>query len=153
MANSFNLTPQFARSWLARWRDRRAIQKALAEFDRGGADVRRMAADLGCSTADLRDIVAAGPSRLRLLTRMLQAHGLARAAIAKTNPGLLRDIEASCSRCRSAARCERELEAGSAVAHAGKFCMNAETMADLRAEERERFGYARYGKLRNAPSA
>jgi len=44
---------------------------------------------------------------------------------------LMRDVERVCSRCRSTGRCRRELDAGTAAAHAHEYCPNAGTFDDL----------------------
>ena len=51
--------------------------------------------------------------------------------VAARSPAALREITALCSGCDHKHRCEVELSAGTAVAHAEAFCPNAELMQVL----------------------
>lgn len=112
-----------------RWqqrRDRQAAVRALASM--GPEQAETLAADIGMSLGDLREVVDKGGRATRLLERTLQARGLAASSIP---PRTLREIETTCSRCEAKGICARELKAGTAVAHAAAFCPNYEVMNAL----------------------
>jgi len=60
---------------------------------------------------------------------MMQAFGVDRRELEQDYPRVLRDAEMTCERCPSKRRCFRELEAGTAAAHAEHFCPNADLFA------------------------
>jgi hypothetical protein len=63
------------------------------------------------------------------INRMMRAFRVDRRELEQDYPRVLRDAEITCERCRSKRRCFRELEAGTAAAHADQFCPNADLLA------------------------
>jgi hypothetical protein len=113
--------------WLRMW----GPHADALEIERGGADIRRLAADAGLSVADLRRMVALGPQAAALLPYMMEALNLDPAA---TPPEVLRDLQRVCSFCRNKAECTCELARGTADTTYADFCPNADTLRALQRE-------------------
>ncbi len=121
----------FITSVIRWWRERRL---AGAGFDLDGIDdheLARLAADLSVTRDDLVALVEAGPVAGRLMERMLAAHDLAEADLRRREPDLIRDMAVLCARCEEKDRCARELDHGTAAAHAPAFCPNAPSLRAL----------------------
>lgn len=114
--------------WVNRFRHH-AGQSALGECD--PREVGRIAADLGISAGDLRDLAEAKPGSANLLKEMLPALGIDPARLAETDPLIMRDLQRLCVTCRNKKRCRHELEAFSASEHYHEFCPNAVTLDAL----------------------
>jgi len=65
------------------------------------------------------------------MRRMMRAHGLDPDRMRQANVTLMRDVERVCTRCKSAGKCRRELDAGTALVHYHECCPNAATFDDL----------------------
>lgn len=118
---------------LGDWLDRRQhALRELKELDGAGPlDIERMAAGVGMSVDELADVIASGDQTSELVRRMMAAHGVDRDWLAEILPELVEDIETRCNGCEHRHRCEVELNAGTAAAHAAAFCVNAATMREL----------------------
>lgn len=98
-------------------------------------DLRNLAADLGVTQADLLHVLPEGTPPRDLMDQMIRAHGLDPAVIRALPTAMVRDLEVTCSRCRNARTCERDLKAGQAAVNSHKYCGNAptfEAMVDAR---------------------
>ncbi|HEY0182915.1 MAG TPA: DUF6455 family protein [Rhodopila sp.] len=95
------------------------------------ADLQLLAADVGASESDLREMAAQIGGHSELTDQMMRARGLDPAAVRRASAEAVRDLEATCARCRDSGRCYRELAAGSAGARYHVFCPNAGTLDDL----------------------
>ena len=93
--------------------------------------VQQVAKDLGLTPSDLREVAERGPHAADMLEKMLMALDIDPAALARSQPGTLRDLQRLCSACRNKGRCERELAKGSAAAQFRKYCPNAFTLDAL----------------------
>ena len=111
------------------FRQRRREADMVAHLDEGGR--ARLAADIGVGTSDLAGLIGNDGTANELLGRTLAAYGLDADEIALRERAVLREIQSVCSRCEAKRRCQRELDAGTARAHASQFCPNALTMAGL----------------------
>lgn len=98
-------------------------------------DITEMAHDLGLCEADLRGVLPGAPDNSALMDAMMRARGLDPVMVAHMSAGVMRDLELTCTRCGSVARCRRELAAGTAAAHSGEFCGNADTFDALLDED------------------
>jgi hypothetical protein len=108
------------------WRRHRRMQQDRALLRNSAAvDIERLAADVGMGVDELADIIARGEGAPALSARMMAAHGFDRDDLAARSPSSLREVSSMCSRCDHKHRCEVELDAGTAVAHAEAFCPNA----------------------------
>lgn len=116
------------------WREHAASRGAEAEFSQiGPAEVERMAYDLGVSAHELRDFAASGLQASGEVLRMMAALGMTPETIEKAQPAVYRDILRTCAMCEDKKRCRNDLGAGRAAAHFSEYCLNADTLAALRA--------------------
>jgi hypothetical protein len=117
------------------WRKHRRVQEDRAFLTNSDAfDIERVAADVGMGVGELADVIARGDDSSDLSARMLAAHGVDPDDLAAQSPLSLHEINVMCSRCAHKHRCEVELNAGTAVAHAEAFCPNAQLMQVLSRE-------------------
>jgi hypothetical protein len=117
------------------WRERRDIATQLNEIATlSPGDLAAAAADCGVTTADLIAVVRSGPHGADEMQQLLAALNIDPAAVRADRPGILREMAVNCAECGSKARCRRDLADGIAAAHYGDYCVNAETMNELRAE-------------------
>src|SRR5271165_7153512 len=80
-------------------------------------DLRYLAADLGISEADVREVVPKVTDHSELMDKMMRARGLDPAAVRRAFSALVRDMEVTCARCRDSRICRRELESGTAAVY------------------------------------
>jgi hypothetical protein len=92
------------------------------------ADLHYLAADLGITEADLRDVVPKVTDHSELMDKMMRSRGLDPDAVRRSFSAIVRDMEVTCARCRDSRVCRRELEAGTAATYCHDFCANAEAM-------------------------
>jgi len=109
---------------------RAARRNELASMTR--EDLRYLASDLGVAESDLRDIVPHVADNSVLMDKMMRARGLDPEFVRHAFAALAREMEVTCTRCRDASVCRRELESGTAALYCHDFCPNAEAMDDLR---------------------
>jgi hypothetical protein len=105
------------------------IGDELASMSR--EEIRDLASDLSLSEGDLVALSASLNDNTPLMEGMLRARGFDPEQVRRSFGTLMRDVERVCSRCRSTGRCRRELDAGTAAAHAHEYCPNAGTFDDL----------------------
>lgn len=95
-------------------------------------DMHYLAADLGVTEADVRDLVPRVADHSVLMDRMMRARGLDPDAVRRSFGALVRDMEVTCARCRDSGVCRRELDSGTAALFCRDFCANAGAMDELR---------------------
>jgi len=111
----------------AGWLKHRRELNEMRQLDR--SDFERIAADLEVSAGDLDELVRRGPHAADELPVLLKALGIDAAALERTQPLVVRDMERVCAMCRHKAQCDRELIAGTAAEHFEGYCANAPTIA------------------------
>jgi hypothetical protein len=111
--------------WLVHRREMREVR----ELDRTEFD--HIAADLQISPAVLDELVRRGSHAVDQLPKMLEGLGIDQAALAKTQPRLLRDMEQVCALCGLKRRCDRDIANGTVGEHFQGYCPNAHTIAQL----------------------
>lgn len=111
--------------FLDRFRDIGEIRNLSA------AEADQVAHDLRISPAELETLVARGRHGADELPQMLKALGIDEAAIKRQEPGVLHDMRRVCALCIEKARCNRELEAGTAAVHHRDYCANTYTIDSL----------------------
>lgn len=94
-------------------------------------DLRDLARDLALGEDDLVALSASLSNNSALMDGMLRARGFDPELLRYSFTTLMRDVERVCSRCRATGRCRRELDAGTAAAHAREYCPNTATFDDL----------------------
>jgi hypothetical protein len=120
---------EFLINAFADWLKHRRELNELRQMDRGDFD--RIASDLRVTPDDLDELVRQGPHAADELPKMLKALGVDEAALARTEPLVLRDMERVCALCQQKRRCDRDLAAGTAAAHYEDYCANAPTIDHL----------------------
>jgi hypothetical protein len=111
--------------WLKHRRELSEIRQMNRE------DFERIAQDLRISPGDLDELVRLGPHAADELPDMLKALGIDEAALSRSEPLVLRDMERVCAMCKDKPRCHRDLAAGTAGAHYEDYCLNAPTIDRL----------------------
>jgi hypothetical protein len=107
---------------------------------RHASDIRALSADpidsiahnLRIPRAELEILVAHGRQGAEELPRLLRALGIDDVAIARQEPGVLRDMALVCALCVAKSRCRRELEVGTAALHHRQFCGNSSMIGALK---------------------
>ena len=82
--------------------------------DMNSVDFARIARDLCVSPAELDAMVRQGPHASDELPRLLKSLGIDEAALSRTQPVLQRDMIRVCAACQQKARCNHDLDAGTA---------------------------------------
>ena len=111
------------------WLKHRRELREMREMD--ATNFGRIASELRMSSADLEALVRQGPHAADELPKMLAALGIDQDNLARTEPLVLRDMERVCALCTHKRRCDRDLAAGTAVAHYEEYCANAPTIDGL----------------------
>jgi len=111
--------------WLKHRRELNEIRQMNRE------DFERIAMDLQISPGDLDQMVRHGAHAADEMPAMLKALGIDEAALARSMPLVLRDMERVCAMCKDKPRCHRDLAAGTADAHYEEYCLNAPTIDRL----------------------
>ena len=102
-----------------RWRQR----GELAGLDR--AELDKLASDLGLTAGEVQHLVDLGPDASALLHRRLSVLGITRADIERVAPGLMRDLERTCSCCGEKHACRSDLDARPGDPAWRDYCPNA----------------------------
>ena len=114
----------------AGWLKHRRELNEMRQLDRSEFD--RIAADLEVSPGDLDELVRRGAHAADELPVLLKALGIDAAALERTQPLVVRDMERVCAMCRHKAQCDRELIASTAAEHFEGYCANAPTIDGIR---------------------
>lgn len=115
--------------WVNHYRERTGLRDEFGQCD--PAEVMQIAKDLNIPAADLRVLATKGPGSADKLQRMLVALKIDPAALAKTDPVVMRDLQRLCVTCGHKQQCAHELEVGTAAAHFHEFCPNSYTLDAL----------------------
>jgi hypothetical protein len=134
MVNTIEMNEMISlRSKLAGWwRNWRNGCEAVSELDCCGADeVGRVARDVGVSSAELRTMAGKWPGAADLLYQRMAHLGLDSIEVAQTQPLIMRDMQRSCTLCRSKRQCMRDLSGDPADTARQDYCPNAMTLNAL----------------------
>jgi hypothetical protein len=95
-------------------------------------ELGRIASDVAVSVPELKDMAARGPHAADLLHERMRALGLSKLDVERIAPGLMRDLERTCSCCHEKGVCRNDLAtAPDDPAWAG-YCPNAEGLTCVR---------------------
>lgn len=128
-----------AKSFIAAFRDwvqhRRLISQCRQRLNAcDNNELARIAHDVGLSPSDLRHMAELGPDAAKqLLDRMTLLH-LDADALAKREPGTMRDMQRLCSNCASKKHCQRDLLLTPNDPAWRHYCPNADTLDALQSE-------------------
>jgi hypothetical protein len=116
-------------AWVSKYRSAIGLGNELGRCSPD--EVMQIANDLGVPASELRELVSKGPHAADILQKMLVALNVDPAAIAKTNPLVMRDLQRLCITCGDKKRCEHEIAKGTAAEHFREYCPNALTLDAL----------------------
>ena len=108
------------------WLKHRRELSEIRQMDR--SDFDRIASDLRVSPTDLDELVRQGPHAADELPKLLKVLGIDEAALARTQPLVLRDMERVCALCQNKRQCDRDLAASTSAEHYEGYCLNAPTI-------------------------
>ncbi len=112
--------------WLGRLGDTAEL-RAL-----GAAKLDCIARDVRVSRTELETLTYQGRRGADELSGLLKALGIDERAIARKEPGVLRDMTLVCALCAEKIRCNREIEAETTAQHLHEYCANSYTIDALR---------------------
>ena len=110
------------------WLKHRRELNEIRQLDRG--EFNRIAADLEISSSELEELVRRGlhAADEPLLLKALE---IDEAALERTHPLVLRDLERVCTLCRHKARCDLDLADGTSAEYFPSYCPNESTIKQL----------------------
>jgi hypothetical protein len=118
-----------AEGLIARWRQWWRRRNELGGLSSG--ELQRVAGELGLSTRGLGDLAAKGPHAADLLYERLAALGVTKPDADRGTPGLLRDLQRSCSGCNDKAACRKDLASRPDDPVWKGYCPNSVTLQSL----------------------
>jgi len=105
--SAFNLIFGAFRGWL---RNRKLISQCRQRLDACDKhEIARIARDVGLSSNELREMAEHGPDAAKLMLERMAVLHLDAAALAKSEPSTMRDMQRLCSICASKKRCQLDL--------------------------------------------
>lgn len=111
------------------WLLHRRAMHEIDDLDQGTVD--EIARDLRVSQAELDALVRQGPHSAEELPKLLKALGIDEAALLRSEPAVLRDMERVCAQCQRKAQCNNDIETGAVAADYTDYCLNASTLLAL----------------------
>jgi len=108
---------------------------AIAELDRCGPDeFERVARDVGVSGTELCILAGKWPDAADLLGQRMGYLNIDEAAVARTKPQAIKDLQRVCTLCASKRRCARDMRENSLDPVWEDYCPNQMTLAALLVE-------------------
>jgi hypothetical protein len=133
--------PETSRSPLKRlaqwWRD---VTAAPLATEVGGEEAARIAADVGLTVPELDSVRHMGTEAAYPMYRRLSSLGLDEAELARSEPGVLHDLQRVCSFCVDKSQCMHELKSDPNDTTWQTYCPNMPTLEALEAERDENKG-------------
>jgi hypothetical protein len=118
-------TPEMLRTF---WSSRNASRE-YASLDLETREA--LARDVRVPRRVLDEMVVAGKRPSLPLPRVLRAAGLNVAELEQAYPGVMRDMQVTCTTCSAARLCRRDLSSGVSLAAVPAYCPNTHTIAAL----------------------
>lgn len=115
--------------WLKEWQLNWSAARQLESCDPRELD--RVLAEYALTLSDLRRARGCASEQAELLTGMMEALGIDRAAVARSWPVVVRDLQRVCMWCDHKGQCRRDLELGHVTQNAPTYCLNRSTLAAL----------------------
>jgi hypothetical protein len=130
-----NDDPKSVRRLVQFWRDWIHRRRAIADLDNcGSAGVAQLARDLAVGKADLCILAGKWPASLNLLSHRMEELKLDAAGATAVEPGVIRDLQRTCSLCASQRKCRHDLVRNPSDPVWQDYCPNAATLTALVAE-------------------
>jgi len=121
------------------WRNWKQSRTTLFEIDGlEDAELSRVARDVGVNSSELRTLAGKWPDSADLLSQRLAALQLTEDAVARSEPGVLRDLQRVCTVCDEKQRCGHEIARDPSDPAWRGYCPNAETLDALEFERSAR---------------
>ena len=114
---------------LVAWFRRQRETSELANLD--ADEAQRLATDLNVSLDDLISVAGQSADEAELMSRMMAAHGISRAAVEAELPALVRSMAVTCAKCTCKGECSHDLDAGTAPQNAARYCPNTDSIQSL----------------------
>ena len=109
--------------------------RARTEIDRlGHAELERIARDVGLSPLAFRSLEHESGGWIRLLEMRLRQYELEKSLLESNCPSVVRDLEQTCARCGSAARCKKDFARSAGNDAISVYCPNTHTLDAVKAE-------------------
>lgn len=115
--------------WFRDWSNRSARFSELESC--GKEEAARIAQDVGVSLSELCTLASKSPNAADLLYLRMEALHIDKDEIARSEPGLLRDLQRLCTTCGHHKRCARDLAEGATNSAWRAYCPNAWTLHRL----------------------
>jgi len=115
--------------WLRKRRQIRETRRRLDQCD--GYEVARIAQEVGLTPSELRRMMKLGPDAANLLLVRMAALHLDADVLARTRPGVMRDLQRLCATCISKKQCRRDIQSDSDDAVWRQYCPNKSTLTAL----------------------
>lgn len=116
-------------NWVSNYRKHAGLRDQFGQCD--AREVASIAQDLNIPQAELRKIASKGPGSADKLKQMLVALKVDPAALSKSDPAVMRDLQRLCVSCTHKQQCAHELDVGTAATHFHEFCPNSYTLDAL----------------------
>jgi hypothetical protein len=121
------------------WRNFMHSRAAAAEIDQlDGAELSRVASDVGLNGPELRTLAGKWPDAADLLSQRLAAMEIDEATVARAEPAVLRDMQRVCSMCSEKPHCGHDIDRDPSDPEWRDYCPNVETLEALDAERAAR---------------
>lgn len=117
------------------WRD---VTAAPLATEVGSDEATRIAADVGLTVPELDSVRSMGKEAAYPMYRRLASLGLDEQEIARTEPGVLHDLQRVCSFCVDKKECLHELKQDPNDTTWQTYCPNMPTLEALEAEKQEK---------------
>ncbi|MDH4414414.1 MAG: DUF6455 family protein [Rhizobium sp.] len=131
IADPVRHTVQQIVSWFAQGFENAAESDMLAALSE--TEVAALAEDCGLSAHQLMALVKAGPHAADEMPAMMRALNIDPAEVEYRLRRVFRDMQITCTQCRSKDTCRNHLQQGKAERTFVEYCGNAETLNALRA--------------------
>jgi len=119
-------------SWCAEAWSAAAEAEEIAMLDE--ETIRQISKDCAIAPDDLLQLVKAGPHAADEMIEMMRALNIDQSDVAVLHPALYREMQVTCSKCRSKNRCRHDLEAEIAGQEFAGYCGNAASLNTMRAD-------------------
>jgi hypothetical protein len=122
--------------WWRNWKQSRATFFQIEGLE--GAELSRVARDVGVNSSELRTLAGKWPDSADLLSQRLAALQLTEDAVARFEPGVLHDLQRVCTLCDEKRRCGHDIDRDPSDPTWRRYCPNTETLDALEFERSAR---------------
>lgn len=131
-------------AWWHNWKQGRATLSEIDGLENG--ELSRIARDVGVNSTELRTLAGKWPDSADLVSQRLAALQLSEDAVARAEPGVLRDLQRVCTLCDEKQRCGHDIDFHLSNPRWREYCPNVATLDALEIERSARRFDHKYGK-------